>query len=62
MNVVKRITKTLKQDGVKKQPIKNYINGIYAFSDLELYKDMSRDEIIRDFRLWWSKSPSYINV
>jgi hypothetical protein len=55
MNIEQRITDVLEQDGVRPQPIKDYIDDIFAFSDLELYKDMSGDGIRSDFRAWWSE-------
>ena len=56
MNIEQRITDVLEQDGVRIQPIKDYIDDIFAFSDLELYKDMSEDGIKSDFKSWWSES------
>jgi len=56
MNIEQRITDVLKQDCVRPQPIKDYLDDIFAFSDLELYKDMSEDGIKRDFKQWWSES------
>jgi hypothetical protein len=56
MNIEQRITDVLERDGTRIQAIKDYVDDIIAFSDLELYKDMSEDGIKSDFKAWWSGS------
>ena len=56
MNIEQRITDILEQDGNRPHYIKDFIEEIHLFSDLELYKDMSEEGIKQDFKAWRSGS------
>jgi hypothetical protein len=47
-----RIRKILKSEGIKKDEIDNFIDDIDGFSDIELYDNMSDEEILMDYRDW----------
>lgn len=56
MNIEEKIEDVLERDGIRQHAIKDFIEEIHLFSDLELYKDMSEDGIKSDFKAWWSGS------
>jgi hypothetical protein len=55
MGIDQRIIDILTERGIKGKQIVDYLNDIVSFSDLELYIDLSDEEIWIDFNQYLAK-------